>query len=96
MTFSATSYDFQTFTDANHYIGGEWVDGAPHGTHPVINPRHGQPMANVQFGGVEQVIAAVQGAVTLAKSTRDINVLTHATNAAASHLRSLQTAATTH
>lgn len=62
MTFQADSYAFTPFTDANHLIGGRWVDGAPHGKQPVINPRHGEAMAQVHFGGAEEVAAAVRAA----------------------------------
>ena len=46
MTFSATSYDFTTFEDAGHYIGGEWSKSGT--AHDVINPRHGKAMAREQ------------------------------------------------
>ena len=40
MTFNATSYDFVSFRDAGHYIGGEWVSAAPHGEHAVLNANY--------------------------------------------------------
>ncbi|MCA9566866.1 MAG: CoA-acylating methylmalonate-semialdehyde dehydrogenase [Myxococcales bacterium] len=62
MTFDANSYDFVSFQDARHYIGGEWVSAAPHGEHEVINPRFARSMGKVQYGGADEVAAAVRAA----------------------------------
>jgi malonate-semialdehyde dehydrogenase (acetylating)/methylmalonate-semialdehyde dehydrogenase len=62
MVFPARDYTFAPFADATHYIGGQWVPGAAHGTLDVLNPRHGKPMAKVHLGGAEQVDAAVRAA----------------------------------
>ena len=62
MLFPARDYAFAPFADATHYIGGQWVEGAAHGTLDVINPRHGRPMGRVHLGGAAQVDAAVAAA----------------------------------
>jgi malonate-semialdehyde dehydrogenase (acetylating)/methylmalonate-semialdehyde dehydrogenase len=60
--FQASSYAQTGYIDARNYIGGEWVDGSGSEVLPVINPRHGQPMASVRMSTGADVDAAVKAA----------------------------------
>ncbi len=70
--FSAKSYDFTTFVDARHWIGGEWRDPATSkATQEVLNPRHGKAMAKVKMGGKDDVDAAVHAGEAAFKEWRE-------------------------
>jgi malonate-semialdehyde dehydrogenase (acetylating) / methylmalonate-semialdehyde dehydrogenase len=60
--FQASSYAHTGYVDARNYVGGEWVDGSGSEVLPVINPRHGQPMASVRMSTTADVDAAVKAA----------------------------------
>ena len=60
--FSAQSYDFTSYVDAQNYIGGQWVSAQNSETMEVINPRHAKAMANVAMSGAQDVDAAVEAA----------------------------------
>lgn len=60
--FSATSYDLTPFTDARNYIGGQWVDPSGTDVLPVLNPRHGEAMAQVRMSTAADVDSAVKAA----------------------------------
>ena len=57
-TFEATSYEFTEYVTAKNYIGGAWRDTqsgiAPL---PVLNPRHGQSMADCIMSNYDDVAA---------------------------------------
>ncbi len=61
-SFQANSYAMTPFVDARNYIGGQWVDASTADTLPVLNPRHGEPMAQVQMSAASDVDAAVKAA----------------------------------
>ncbi|MCH9679862.1 MAG: CoA-acylating methylmalonate-semialdehyde dehydrogenase [Deltaproteobacteria bacterium] len=63
-TFEASSYSMTPFVDARNFIGGQWVDASTSQTVAVLNPRHGEPIANVQMSGASDVDAAVKAAST--------------------------------
>lgn len=60
--FEASSYALTPFVDARNYIGGQWVDASGPEVLPVVNPRHGQPMAHVRMSTTADVDAAVKAA----------------------------------
>lgn len=61
-TFSATSYDFATYTDADNWIGGEWQKPSGDGRLDIINPRHGKAMSTVGVSTSADIDAAVAAA----------------------------------
>ncbi len=60
--FSAKSYDFTSYVDAQNYINGQWVSAQNSDTMDVINPRHAQTMAKVVMSGAKDVASAVEAA----------------------------------
>jgi len=60
--FKASSYELTPFIDARNWIGGEWVDPSGSETLPVLNPRHGEAMAQVRMSTAADVDAAVKAA----------------------------------
>ncbi|CAN5815097.1 CoA-acylating methylmalonate-semialdehyde dehydrogenase [soil metagenome] len=71
-TFSGKSYDFATFVDARHLVGGEWRDPiTSKATQEVLNPRHGKSMAKVKMGGKDDVDAAVKAGEAAFKEWRE-------------------------
>ena len=58
--FAASSYEQTSYIDARNYIGGEWVDATGANPLPVLNPRHGESMAQVQMSTAADVDAAVK------------------------------------
>ena len=60
--FSATSYEFATYEDAQNWIGGEWKQASLKETMEVMNPRHGKAMAKVGMSGEADVADAVAAA----------------------------------
>ncbi|MCA9708450.1 MAG: CoA-acylating methylmalonate-semialdehyde dehydrogenase [Myxococcales bacterium] len=65
--FEARSYDLHPYVDAKNLIGGDWVDPSGEASLPVINPRHGQPMAHVRMSTTADVDAAVRAAAAAAE-----------------------------
>lgn len=60
--FSASSYALTEYVDARNYVGGQWVDGSGSEVLPVLNPRHGKPIAKVRMSTASDVDAAVKAA----------------------------------
>lgn len=58
-TFSATSYDFTTWADADNWIGGEWQKPSGDTRQDIINPRHGKAMGTVGMSTAKDIDAAV-------------------------------------
>ncbi len=61
-TFSATSYDFAAYVDADNWIGGEWQKPSGADRLEIINPRHGKSMGTVGNSTASDIDAAVAAA----------------------------------
>ena len=67
-SFSANSYDFTPYVTAKNYIGGEWRDTQSGiASLPILNPRHGQSMADCIMSNADDVDAAVTAAAAAQK-----------------------------
>ena len=74
-SFTASSYDFMRWTDARNLIGGVWCDALDdHGRLDVINPRHGQAIAQVHMSGAADVDAAVVAAKAALQQWQELPV----------------------
>ncbi len=62
LEFSARDYQFQSYVDAQNWIGGEWTPSASGTQKAVYNPRHGEAMGSVFFSDESDVNAAYQAA----------------------------------
>jgi malonate-semialdehyde dehydrogenase (acetylating) / methylmalonate-semialdehyde dehydrogenase len=60
--FQASSYALTEYVDARNYIGGQWREASGTDVLPVVNPRHGRPMAKVRMSTAADVDAAVKAA----------------------------------
>ena len=73
--WAARSYDFSAWTDAINLIGGTWQHPLEsHGTLDVINPRHGQAIAQVHMAGAADVDAAVKAAKAAQPAWADLPI----------------------
>ncbi len=66
--FEARSYAFHPWTDARNVIGGKVVDPSGTDVLPIVNARHGKPMAHVRMSTAADVDAAVQAAAIAQKA----------------------------
>ncbi len=69
--FPARSYDFVDYTQANNWIGGEWMPSTTGRVEDVINPRHGRSMGRVVFSNADDVDAAYQAAASAQKDWQE-------------------------
>jgi len=60
--FSARSYDFCEYTNADNYIGGKWQSSQSGERLAVVNPRHGRAFGEVAISASVDVDAAVAAA----------------------------------
>jgi malonate-semialdehyde dehydrogenase (acetylating)/methylmalonate-semialdehyde dehydrogenase len=57
--FEARGYELTPFVNARNWIGGQWVEPSGATVQPVLNPRHGRPIADVRFSTADDVHRAV-------------------------------------
>jgi malonate-semialdehyde dehydrogenase (acetylating)/methylmalonate-semialdehyde dehydrogenase len=72
--FTGRSYELSDFGQALHWIGGEWTQSSTGRMISVTNPRHGQDMGSVAFGGAEDVASAVHAAQAAFPAWKDVPI----------------------
>jgi malonate-semialdehyde dehydrogenase (acetylating)/methylmalonate-semialdehyde dehydrogenase len=70
--FKARSYEQSSFVDARNWIGGEWHDPSGSERLPVLNPRHGKPIAHVTMSTAADVDLAVKAAAKAQRAWAEV------------------------
>ncbi len=60
--FGATSYAFTSYSNAENWIGGQWVEPTGEGKLDILNPRHGKAICTVGLSSAQDIDDAVRAA----------------------------------